>query len=178
MLLHDCEKDDLGGKKDGLGALLEIAAAFGAAAWVAVGFFAVQVASKGAQLATSDADLDMGRGFANIREVRQNYDQVGAGELAFLVAIPAWGDASSVHLIAEWFWYCGWVKRNTGRDGLMAEDGVSEVVGPLPNALFAVPARAKFGFGMPASGVAAAIKKAIGGSRVSSRRVGARSRVT
>ena len=79
MLLHDCEKDDLGGTKDGLGALLEIAAAFGAAAWVAVGFFAVQVASKGAQLATSDADLDMGRGFANIREVRQNYDQVGVG---------------------------------------------------------------------------------------------------
>ena len=97
--------------KDGLRPSLDSAGSFRAAASAAVSFLAVRTESEMTQLVTSDEDLDMGRNVVNVQVGRGTNDQVGVGRLAFLAAIPAWGDARPAHLITGQLQFRYWVKR-------------------------------------------------------------------
>ena len=110
--------------KDGLGYFWEHAAALRSPASTAGAFFAVRRVSEVAQLATNDVDLDSEKGAVNNRVARQKDDQIGASQLAFLVAIPAWVDVCPVHTIAEWPWFLEWLKRGKGRNGRTAVGSV------------------------------------------------------
>ena len=88
---------------------------------------------------------------------------MGMGRLAYLVAVPAWGDACPVRITAGSLWFLEWLKVNKGRYGHMSSDRAPEKGGDSPGALFTGVARARSGFGMAAAVIRAATKKAFGG---------------
>ena len=65
---------------------------------------AVRRASEVAQLVTNDVDRDTDRWVAIMRAANQKNVQVGEGQLAFPVAIPARGDACPMHGSAAVAW--------------------------------------------------------------------------
>ena len=90
---------ELADSKDGLGAFLGQSDAVRNAASTAIAFFGVQRSSEGVQPLPDDLTVDLKEALVNIKVVRQKNDQAGTGQLARLVAVPAWVDACPVRII-------------------------------------------------------------------------------
>ena len=96
--------------------------------------------------------------------------------LALLVAVPVWDDAGSVRTIVGWIWCRCWFQANKDRDGRMSNERAPEQGWYFisPDALYLGPARARFGVGMAAVRINAAVKKVLDGRVNSLRKGGAR----
>ena len=103
--------------KDGLRRFLESAVVLRTAASTAIGFFAVHRASEIARLVAGYVSVDRKKGVVGTRVVRQKNDQLGVGQIAFLVTVPAWGQACTLKVMPEWLWLRQWSKKNRHRDG-------------------------------------------------------------
>ena len=114
---------ELSDPKDALGQFVEHTVAVRTATSAAVAFFAVRAASKVTQSLTSDVDVDLENGRANMKVVRRKNDQVRAGQLAGLVAITAWGDAHRLRIFAESTLFRSGPRGNGDGDGRMAKRG-------------------------------------------------------
>ena len=106
------EGGELAGLKGGLGRSLKSTVSLRTPGSVVVGCFAARRAFDVAQRATSDVDLHMDEGVVSIRVLPKKDNQVGAGQLALLVAIPVWSAARPVCAVAEWLWFRAWLKRS------------------------------------------------------------------
>ena len=74
-------------------------------------------------MVTNDVDMDHVGGVVDSPLARQKNDQLGAGEIALLVAIPSEWYTGPVSLIPDWLRRSCWVKGNKDRDGRRANSG-------------------------------------------------------
>ena len=151
----------------GLGTMLPHAMALRGAASVALAFFGVRRASEIAALRVKDVHLDLDNGLLVMDVRQQKNDQFGVGQVARVVALPAWGGACPLQLTSGWLWFRSWLAEHrnyTGRLAVAGGDG-SFLVGL---------ARARFGLGLAASGVTASWKKCFEGRNLPPRKGGAR----
>ena len=151
----------------GLGQMLPHAMALRASVSVALAFFGVRRASEIAALRVKDVRLDLDDGLLAMHVRQQKNDQFGVGQVAKVVALPAWGGACPLQLTSGWLWFRSWLARHrnyTGRLSVEDEDGF----------LLVGLARARFGLGLAASGVTASWKKCFEGRNLSPRKGGAR----
>ena len=95
-----------------------------------------------------------------------------------MASIPGSGGACPVKVFTRWLRLRAWFKDNKGRDGCTSGNRASQEGSGNPNAPFVGLARAKFGFGLAAAGVAAAMKKVTSGRLASPGKGGAKLHVT
>ena len=115
---------------------------------VSLAFFGVRRSSEVAGFRVADASIGQGRGVVEVRARCQKNDQFGAGQIARVVALPAWGGACPVCRISEWLRIRARLVRNrdcSTRMATFSED----------SPLFVGLARARFGFGLASPGVSA-----------------------
>ena len=127
----------------------------------------VKRASEVSGLHVSDGKVDEADGVVELKVRRQKNDQLGAGQMARVIALPAWGGACPVHLVSEWLWLRSWLARYhnyTGRMPASADEG------PLLVGL----SRARFGLGLASSGATASWREGFDGRSLSPRKGGAR----
>ena len=117
---------------------------------------------------TNDVSVHLDSGQENIKVVWQKRDQARSGKLACLVAVPVWGIAGPVRIIAERLWFREWLGVYRDRRGRMSSDGVPEKDGTSPDV------RARFGCWMATTAITAAIESALVGRVVSPKKGGAR----
>ena len=97
----------------------------------------------------------------------QKNDQLGAGQMARVVAVPTWKGACPVRLMSDRLWFRPWLSRRRGRENRMS-------MPPGEALLFVGLARARFGFGAPLAITSAGGKKGFDGRHLSPRKGGAR----
>ena len=87
------------------------------AATLPVGFPADRRSAAIAQPLTTDFAVNGADCTVSARAAKQRNDQFGAGTLAYLVSIPAGGDACPVKVFSGWLWFLEWLKGHKHRDG-------------------------------------------------------------
>ena len=95
---------ELASEKNGLGQFASSTADLRAAAAMAAGFFAARRSSEVAQLLPTDAVVNETEGATIVHATEQQDDQLGVGRQAYVVSIPAWGDACPVTAFAGRPW--------------------------------------------------------------------------
>ena len=111
--------------------------------------------------------VDEPAGVVGLKMRCRKNDQLRVGQMAHIVALPAWKGACPIRLLADWLWFRDWLPRFRDRDGRLSAP-------PVSAPLFVGLARARFGLRMAASGITAAWKTGLDGKNLSPRIGGAR----
>ena len=124
----ECLKQAVGGPDlapggIGLGPMLPHAMALRGAVSAALAFFGVRRASKIAALRIKDVRLDSDNGLLVMHIRQQKNDQFGVGQVAKVVALPAWGDACPLRLASGWLWFRSWLTQHRNYAGRLAVEG-------------------------------------------------------
>ena len=151
----------------GFGAFVDDALSLRCAVSAPLEFFGASRATEIAALSVSDVTADVRAGLVELQIRAQKNDQLGAGQMAHVVALPERKAARPVRLLAGWLWFRGWLSRYRDREGRMSST-------PGSSLLVVGLARARFGLRMASLGVTAARKLGLAGRNLSPRKGGAR----
>ena len=151
----------------GLGAWVDEALYLRCAVSVSLASFGVRRASEIASLTKADVAVGDPAGVGELKVRCRKNDQLGVGQVAHIVELPAWNGACPMSLLADWLWPRDWLSRFRDRDGRFSAP-------PVSAPLFVGPARARFGLRMAASGNTAAWKTGLDCKNLSPRKGGAR----